>query len=136
MSAQGVESFPAALTRSLKLNIPCSNLPVDLTSLISSYFSEGTEVVTMKCTKCCPHENPPQGQKVLCPQTGFCSRPSVSCNELVDSPKYLFLQLLRFGLGYNGPKVSTLVKFGTELTMTNGVEYEVKGTINHWGNNL
>ena len=38
----------------LKLNIPCSNLPVDLTSLISSYFSEGTEVVTMKGTKCCP----------------------------------------------------------------------------------
>ena len=120
----------------LKLNIPCSNLPVSLASLIDSYFSEGTEVIPMKCSQCCPHDNPPDGQKVPCPQAGFCSRPSVSCNELIKSPKYLFLQLLRFGLGHNGPKVSTLVKVDSELVMSNGVEYEVKATINHWGNTL
>ena len=76
------------------------------------------------------------GRRVPCPQVGFCSRPSVSSNELLDSPKYLFLQLLRFGLGHNGPKVSTLVKFGAEITLSDGTEYETKAVISHWGNTI
>ena len=86
--------------------------------------------------RCCIHDNPLDGQKVPCPQVGFCSRPSVSCNELIESPKYLFLQLLRFGLGHDGPKVSTLVKFGAEVRLSNGIEYETKAVISHWGNTL
>ena len=36
-------------------------------------------------------------------------------------------------MGHNGPKVLTIVKFGAYLTLSNGVEYEVQGVINHWG---
>ena len=121
---------------SLKLTIPCSDLSVSLSSLISSHFSEETRVTYIKCSSCCPHDNTPDANKVPCPQEGFCSRPSVSCCELIHCPKYLFIQLLRFGLGYNGQKVLTMVKFESELVMPNGVEYEVKAIVSHWGNSI
>ena len=121
---------------SLKLIVPYSELPIDLVSLIFNYFSEDPEVVKIKCTNCCVHENPPDGLKVPCPQEGFCSRPSVSCCELIHAPQFLFLHLLRFGLGHNGPKVQTLVKFASEVMISNGEKYEVVATINHWGNAL
>ena len=74
--------FPSSKNQeflSLKLTIPVSDLPIDLASLVQNYFSESTQRVQMKCSSCCPHENPPNGHKVPCPQVGFCSRPSVSC---------------------------------------------------------
>ena len=36
----------------------------------------------------------------------------------------------------NGPKVSTLVKYGSEVIFSNGDKYEVEAMINHWGNSL
>ena len=55
---------------------------------------------------------------------------------MIRSPKYLFLQLLRFGFCLHGQKISTLVKFEEELIMPNGDIYETKALINHWGDSL
>ena len=104
----------------LKLTIPTSALPVSLSSLVTDYFSESIESIHMKCSNCCPHEK----DNVLCTQAGFCSRPAVTQSQLMKTPKFLFLQLLRFGNGYNGSKVTTLVKMEEELVMPNGDKYE------------
>ena len=114
---------------SLKLTIPISALNVNLSSIIDDYFSESTETIRMKCTNCCPHEK----EKVVCTQTGFCSRPAATHSQLTKSPKFLFLHLLRFGNGVNGPKVNTLVKFEDELVLPNGYKYEVLGALCHRG---
>ena len=116
----------------LKLTIPVSASNVSLSSLIADYFSESTETIRMKCSNCCPHEK----EKVVCTQTGFCSRPAATHSRLTKSPHFLFLQLLRFGNGFNGPKVTTLVKFEAELVLPNDVKYEVIGALNHRGRTL
>ena len=51
----------------------------------------------------------------------------------MKAPHFLFLQLLRFGNGFNGPKVNTLVQFEAELILPNDDKYEVLGAINHRG---
>ena len=116
----------------LKLNIPFSQSSLNLSTLITNYFSESSEVIRMKCSECCPHER----SKILCPQTGFCNRPAVSQNQLILAPKYLFCHLLRFGNGPDGPKVTTYIKFGTEVRLPNGDVYEVVGVLDHWGSTL
>ena len=116
----------------LKLTIPISASTVSLTSLIANYFSESTESIRMKCSNCCPHEK----NKVVCPQSGFCNRPAATHNQLMKAPHFLFLQLLRFGNGFNGPKVNTLVQFEAELILPNDDKYEVLGAINHRGTTL
>ena len=37
----------------VKLNVPSSSLPVDLSALIDNKFSEETQIVAMKCSECC-----------------------------------------------------------------------------------
>ena len=113
----------------LKLTVPISALTVSISSLIAEHFSESTETVRIKCTYCCPHEK----QKVICSQTGFCSRPSATHNELTKSPKFLFIHLLRFSKGVNGSKVNTLISFRNELELPNNKKYEVLGAICHRG---
>ena len=124
--------FPSSTTEeflSLKLTVPESALNVRIESLLEDYFSESTETIRMKCSNCCPHGK----DNVVCPQTGFCSRPAALRNYLTKSPEYLFLQLLRFGNGLNGFKVLTLVKFEEEIVFPNGIKYKVLGTLCHRG---
>ena len=112
----------------LKLTIPESNGGVHLSSLIDDYFSESVGNVKMKCSFCCEHEQ----MKVPCPQTGFCGRQAVTRHELSKTPKYLFIQLLRFRHD-TGVKVMTHVKVATRLKLPNNANYEPVAFLNHKG---
>ena len=84
------------------------NLPratsVSISALLQSHFSEGTEVVNMRCSNCCKNQN----HKSVCPELGLCkSRGTVEKCEITKYPNYLFLQLVR-NVG-NQPKNTTHV---------------------------
>ena len=87
----------------MKLTIPKSTASICHSSLIQSHYSESPDIVKMKCSNCCPHDK----EGIECTQTGMCSRPAVTHMHLTKAPQFLFVQLLRFGNGYNGPKVMT-----------------------------
>ena len=98
-------NFPSSVEESflaLKLNVPsCSR--VDLNFLLNSYLGEQDNQIHMKCSTCC-HCKP------FCKHTGFCNRPAVSQYSIINSPHYLFIQLLRFTNNQQGQKVTTLVE--------------------------
>ena len=73
---------------------------------------------------------------VQCPQTGFCSRQAVTLIELTKAPQFLFIQLLRFGNGYNGPKVTTLVRIDNNLDLPTAGSYEPISILSHRGATL
>ena len=131
-SCKNCGQFPSSRTEEflcLKLTVPVSAMNINIESLLEDHFSESTETVRMKCSNCCPHGK----NKVVCPQTGFCSRPAALRNYLTKSPEYMFIQLLRFGNGPNGLKVTTLVKFDEEILFPDGNKYEILGTLCHRG---
>ena len=109
----------------LKLRIPSSQSSISISSLIDSYFSEGTERLRMKCSTCCVH----QQNGIPCPQTGFCNREAVNKTELIKAPEYLCVQLIRYD---DFGKVITEVNI-EEVLIFNNNSYEPICLLNHIG---
>ena len=113
----------------LKVTVPnCAR--VSLSFLLLDYFTAMTDRVNMKCSRCCPHTGS------TCPQTGRCSRSAVTQHSLTVAPKYLFVQLLRFGDIVTGNKVNTLVEAGDDLELYTTDKYELVAALDHRGSTI
>ena len=114
----------------LKLTIPNSSLPVHITSLLNDHFSESTEILQMRCANCCVHDK----EKIPCTQEGLCgNKPTANFRQISKEPKFLFIQLLRFSNGLDGPKVMTTVKLEERLVLHSGGTYELISVLDHAG---
>ena len=115
----------------LRLNIPRSEIGVNLSSIIQNHFSENSKTVKLRCSNCCPHE----GAGVKCTQSGVCrDREATEIIKLIEAPDFLFIQLLRYDGLYD--KVMTHVKLETELVLPNEVTYEPIAALNHIGGTI
>ena len=125
--------FPASVDKPflfLKLTVPSYCDRVKLDSLVDNHFSENDDEIMMKCSECCPHPGS------SCPHTGFCRRPAVTQLSFTKTPQYLFVQLLRYGKGVTGGKVTTLVEAAAEMELHSTDKYELVGALNHQGNTI
>ena len=110
----------------LKLNMSNTNQHISLSALVENSYSEGTDVFKMKCSDCCPHSR-------NCPLTGNCEqRNAVDQKLLFRSPKFLFIQLLRFKHS-SIFKTNTVVVPEEILTLQNGDSYRLVGIADHVG---
>ena len=132
MCALGVDIFPSCREEqflTLKVTVPnCGR--VSLSFLLHDYFTAMSDRVNMKCSRCCPHTGS------TCPQTGRCSRSAVTQHSLTVAPKYLFVQLLRFGDIVTGNKVTTLVEAGDDLELYTTDRYELVAALDHRGSTI
>ena len=112
----------------LQLNIPNSKQAVSLSAIIQNHYLENSDSDKMRCPNCCPHDR--KGQK--CSQKGIC-RPKEAAElvQLKTSPKFLFIQLLRYDS--NETKVMTHVKVEVEVKLPGTDTYELCGAIDHIG---
>ena len=97
----------------LKLESVITNNSVSLSTMIQDSFSEGTDILKMKCSDCCPHTG-------VCPLTGMCKQEdAVTQKILFKSPDFLLIHLLRFS-NFSYLKIQTLVVPEEILTLSNG----------------
>ena len=69
----------------LQVDIPETNSVLTLSGILENYFSESSDIATMRC-RCCT-------QKKNCPETGVCKpKPFVSKNVIMKSPDILLVQ--------------------------------------------
>ena len=98
--------FPEVRTQAyqfIKLDVPLSDTPIQLSCLLENYLSESTKEETMRCSYCCIH-----GESV-CPMTGFCKPKRVTSQiELTETPKFLKVLVNRFS-STGGEKLTTSV---------------------------
>ena len=113
----------------LKIEVPVTNVSVELSSLINSYFSESLDQMKLRCGNCCTHVS-------NCPQTGICkSRPAVTQTVLTKSPSFLIIQLKRFGPQMNS-KIQTDVIPDNKLTLPNQDSFELTAISDHIGSKI
>ena len=116
----------------LKLIVPRAPRKINLLTLIEHHYSSNNEVLSMKCSNCCPHAQ----MTVPCPQTGFCSRKATSKTEILELPDYLLITLLRFGEAMMENKVHTTIEFCEQLTLPSGTIFSPISCIEHQGQSL
>ena len=110
----------------LKINVIKTSQYLSLNDLIVNYFSEGSDTFKMKCSECCPHLR-------KCPLTDACKlRDTVDQKLLFRTPKYLFIQLLRFD-HYRAYKNNTIIIPEEFLTLPNGDAFKLVGIADHIG---
>ena len=113
----------------LKIEVPVTNVSVELSSLIYSYFSESLDQMKLRCGNCCTHVS-------NCPQNGICkSRPAVTQTVLTKSPTFLIIQLKRFGPQLNS-KIQTDVIPNTKLSLPNHDSFELTAVSDHVGSKI
>ena len=112
----------------IPLNVPISESGVSLSSVIQNHFLESTRTDKIRCPNCCPHDK----NGLQCTRTGVCrDRDSAECIQLIKTPEFLFIQLLRYD-GTN-QKVMTFVNIDAELELPSKEIYETVAIINHIG---
>merc|ERR1712208_244777 len=113
----------------IKLSIPSTNKELSLNNMICNNFSEAANKLMMKCSDCCSH-------KKTCPQTGNCKLMEATSKKcLVSTPKYLYIQLLRFS-NHISFKVETKIFPENLLVLPNGDEYKLLSIANHIGTHI
>ena len=110
----------------LKIQVPESNQNLHLSNLVASYYSESTDQLVLRCGNCCTHST-------KCPQTGICKPQNATSQHILSkSPKYLVVQLMRFGISGN-EKIQTCVIPNKILQLPNLEKYELITVTNHIG---
>ena len=110
----------------MKLSVPESNKELSLNNMISNHYAESSDILTMKCSECCPH-------KRNCPQTGRCKlMKAVSKRTLSSTPKFLYIQLQRFS-SHLSLKVDTIIIPENLLVLPNGEKFKLISIVNHLG---
>ena len=109
----------------LKVTVPVSSEPVDLETLIC-----GHRDVELRCSMCCP-------EKKTLPKEKYEDHQSATAQDIiVESPKYLYVQLLRFSIAQTGIKVNTMVTVQPLLRLPNLDRYQPIGFLDHQGSSL
>ena len=110
----------------LKLQVLQSSKELSLSSLIENSFSEGSDILRMKCSDCCPHST-------NCPQSGGCKlKSAVNQRILLDTPDLLLIQLLRFE-NFTNIKTDTVVIPEETLRLPSGDRYTLVSIGDHNG---
>ena len=111
--------------RTIRLTLPNTEKDVSMSHLIHQHYSVSPENIMMKCSECCQHHR-------ICPQTGKCRlREAVEKRALLVSPKFLYIQLLRFS-GHIS-KIQSKVIPENVLVLPNGDKYQLVSIGNHLG---
>ena len=83
----------------------------------------------MKCSTCCKCSP-------VCKQTGICQlQPAISQRSLMNAPKFLLVQLLRFQ-SHQISKVLTFVETRLDMKINNCIDYELLGVLDHIGTTI
>ena len=110
----------------MKLTLPESNQELSLNNIISNHYAENSDILSMKCSDCCPHQS-------NCPNTGRCKlMEAVSKRTLSSTPKFLYIQLQRFA-SHLSLKMETIVIPENLLVLPNGEKFRLKSIVNHLG---
>ena len=110
----------------LKIQVPESYYNINLSHLVANYYSENTDQLILRCGTCCTHQS-------NCPQTESCKPYNATTQQrLSKSPKYLVVQLMRFGL-FGDAKIQTCVTPSTTLQLPNLETYELITVTSHIG---
>ena len=112
--------------RTIRLPVPDTSRELSLNNMIHNHFAENTDTIKMKCSDCCQHSRD-------CPQTGNCRQMDASTQKcLIETPTFLFIQLLRFDHHINAKIESTVVPENI-LFLPNGDKYKLLSIGNHLG---
>ena len=110
----------------LELVVPDSNQELSLNIVVANHYAENSSTVFMKCSDCCPH-------KGICPQSGKCKlMEAISQKSLISTPKYLFIQLMRFP-SHLSKKINTKVRPDNLLVLPNDEKFNLISIVNHLG---
>ena len=111
--------------RIIRLILPEMEKQLSLNNLIHDHYSLDSEIIMMKCSDFCVHPSD-------CPQTGVCKlREAAGKRCLLVTPKFLYIQLLRFA--NHNRKIQSVVIPENILVLPNGDKYKLVSIGNHLG---